>query len=150
MKMKEQISIRAPKEAVWKTITDFENGAKRLSTIQKIEILEKPQNGLVGLKWRETRVLFGKSATEVMWITGAVNNQYYETRAENHSAVYTCRMSVEDQQGGTVLSMEFSGEPQTFGAKVMIALMGWMVKGATRKAIRKDLEEIKKVIEERN
>ena len=147
MKIHAQVDIRAPKQAVWKTITDIKNAPSRISGIQKVEILEQPPSGLVGLKWRETRTMFGKTATEVMWITRAVENSYYETRAESHGAIYISRMSVEEQQGSTLLSMDFSGEPQTTGTKLMMALMGWMVIGATRKAVQKDLEEIKKAVE---
>src|SRR5687768_2543408 len=93
MKVHAQVHIRAPKEAVWKTITDIKNAPNRISGIQKVEVLEQPPSGVVGLKWRETRTMFGKSATEVMWITKAVENSYYETRAESHGAIYHSRMS---------------------------------------------------------
>jgi hypothetical protein len=58
-----QITINASKASVWATITDIENAAKTVSGIDDIEIVEKPANGLVGLRWRETRMLFGKPAT---------------------------------------------------------------------------------------
>ncbi len=147
MNAKAQISIRASKEAVWNAITDIENAPNRITGIQKVEILEKPAGGLVGLKWRETRTMFGKVATEVMWITEAVSNSYYQTRAESHGAIYTSRLSVQEQQGTALLSMEFSGKARTFGAKVMTGLLGWMFRGATQKAIQKDLDDIKKSIE---
>ena len=85
----QQVTISAPKQAVWKVITALENGAETISGIEQIEILEQPENGLVGLKWRETRTLFGKTATEIMWITDAVDNDFYTTRAESHG----CRAS---------------------------------------------------------
>jgi hypothetical protein len=43
--------------------------------------------------------------------------------------------------------MEFTGQPQTFGAKIMGALMGSMMKNATKKALMKDLEDIKRAAE---
>lgn len=147
MKVHAQVSIHASNQAVWNTITDIKNAPSRISAIQKVEILEQPPSGLVGLKWRETRTMFGKTATEVMWITKAVENSYYETRAESHGAIYVSRLSVEEHQGNSLLIMDFSGEPQTKGTKLMMALMGWMVVGASRKAVQKDLEDIKKAVE---
>jgi hypothetical protein len=54
--------INGSRAAVWAAITDIENASEIISGIENIEILEKPANGLVGLRWRETRKLFGKSA----------------------------------------------------------------------------------------
>ncbi|MGQ0534700.1 MAG: SRPBCC family protein [Methanobacteriota archaeon] len=148
MKVSSQVEIRAPKQAVWDRITDIENAASTLPAIQKIEILERPKTGLVGLKWRETRTMFGKTATEVMWITEAKPPSHYETRAESHASIYRSRFSLAETGGGvTVLTMEFGAEPQTFGSKLMWALTGFLFKGATRKAIRKDLEDVKAAVE---
>jgi carbon monoxide dehydrogenase subunit G len=49
-----QVTINGSKTAVWAAITDIENAAEIISGIEKIEILAKPANGLVGLKWAET------------------------------------------------------------------------------------------------
>jgi hypothetical protein len=147
MNAKTEITVQAPKRAVWNAITDIQNAPKRISGIQKIEILEQPASGLVGLKWRETRTMFGKQATEVMWITEAVSESHYQTRAESHGSIYVSRMSVADRPGGTQLGMEFTCEPQSFGAKVMTALLGWMMKGACSKAMQKDLADIKQSVE---
>jgi len=37
------------REAIWAVITDIENTSRILSGVQKIELLEKPPHGLVGL-----------------------------------------------------------------------------------------------------
>ncbi|MGY8789334.1 MAG: hypothetical protein ACKVKR_03400 [Pseudomonadales bacterium] len=89
----------------------------------KVEILDQPAEGLVGLKWEETRTLFGKTATEIIWITETEKNSYYQTRAESHGAVYITRLSLKENNGITTYTMSFNGEPQTFGDKVMMKLM---------------------------
>lgn len=150
MKLTCKIPIKADKAAIWQTITDINNAAVNISGIDDVEILEQPEGELVGLKWRETRTLFGKSATETMWITDAETNKYYRTRAENHGAVYISEMAISEENGENYLSMSFTGEAQTFGAKIMSALMGWMMIGSTRKVMLQDLEDIKKVVESKN
>ena len=77
-----QVTINGSREAIWAAITNIENASEIISGIEKTEVVERPANGLVGLKWRETRILFGKPATVEKWITDAAENAFYTTRAE--------------------------------------------------------------------
>jgi len=147
MEFKTDIQINAGKEKVWSVISNIENATDNIEAIQSIEVLEQPTNGMVGLKWKETRTMFGKEATEIMWITEASENEYYQTRAESHGAIYISKLWIEENEKGSRLNMSFNGTPVTFGAKFMSAVMGWMFKNATVKALKKDLEDIKKVAE---
>ena len=54
-----QVTINGSKPAIWAAITNIENASETISGIENIEVLEKPANGLAGLKWRETRMLLG-------------------------------------------------------------------------------------------
>lgn len=79
---------------VWAAITDIENAVETISGIEKIEVLEKPANGLAGLKWAETQVLFGKSAIMEEWITDAAENEFHKTRAEDGGFVLLTAKSI--------------------------------------------------------
>lgn len=147
MRVTVETEIGAPLLEVWRLVTDIENAVATIKAIQKIEILERPLSGVVGLKWRETRTMFGKAATEVMWVTDAVEGSHYDTRAESHGSVYKTRVALENRNGRTGLVMTFEGEPQTLGAKIMWGLTGFLFKGATRKALAKDLADIKAALE---
>lgn len=147
MQIRVQVSINGSREEIWKVITDIETSVDKISAIDAIEILDKPESGLVGLKWRETRTMFGKSATEVMWITDVVENQSYDVRAESHGSVYESRLSIGEEGDNHILKMDFDGQPQTLLAKLMMITMGWMFKGATEKALKQDLEDIKAAVE---
>ena len=142
-----KVSIDATREQIWHIITDIGNSADVISGISKVETLEKPENGLVGLKWRETRTMFGKEATEVMWITDAVENESYRTRAESHGAIYRTEMKVLQSDNASILSMTFNGTPRTLVARFMWALMGFMFRNSTKKARQQDLNDIKKAAE---
>lgn len=143
MQIKSSIDIKATPQKVWEIIIDIENAADRISGIEKVEILNRPEKGLIGLKWKETRVMFGKEADETMEIVASEAPKYYETHAENHGAIYTSKLEVTSNDSGATLTMSFKGEPQTFGAKLMSFLMTPLFKGATKKMVQKDLEEIK-------
>lgn len=147
MKFEATLPVNASPEAIWAIISDIENATNNISAIEKIEVIDLPSSGLVGLKWIETRTMFGKTATETMWITESETNAYYQTRAENHGAIYISRMFIQKKGDANHIGMSFDGTPQTFGAKLMMFMMGWMFKKATKKAIIKDLEDIKKAAE---
>ena len=143
-----QVTIEGSKEEVWNVITDIENSHNTIAGIEKVEILEKPTDGLVGLKWQETRTLFGKTATEIMWITDAKENESYKTRAESHGAVYITSLVISEQDNRTRLTMEFDGVPQTLSAKLASATMGRFFRNATKNALMQDLVDIKAAVEQ--
>lgn len=137
--------INASKEQIWKVVTDIEGAKDRISCIKSIEILEKPRSGLVGLKWKETREMFGKEAEETMWITEAKENQYYTAEAINAGCLYHSTVALIEKEGGVELKMSFKATPQTLLAKLMSPAMFFM-KGFIKKAYIKDLEDINEVI----
>ena len=104
-----QVTINGSKAAIWAAITNIENASEIISGIENIEVLEKPANGLVGLKWRETRMLFGKPATAEKWITDAAENVFYKTRAEDNGFVFLSTMSIsEGSNGGITLTKQLA------------------------------------------
>src|SRR5882672_8936620 len=107
-----QVTINGSKAAIWAAITNIENASETISGIENIEVLEKPANGLVGLKWRETRSLFGKTATAEKWITDAAENEFYKTRAESDGFVFLSTISISESSGGTTLSSVHDSQPQ--------------------------------------
>jgi len=149
MKISVDTDIEAPRQRVWEIITDIEHANANISGIDLVEVLEKPADGLRGLKWRETRTMFGKRATEVMWITDVEEGRSYDTQAESHGSIYRSRLALDEEQDHTRLTMSFVGEPQNLAAKAMWLATGWMFKGATAKALRQDLRDIKAAAESR-
>src|SRR5262245_57767222 len=107
-----QVTINGSKEAIWSAITNIENASEIISGIQNIEVVEKPSNGLVGLKWRETRMLFGKPATVEKWITDAVENEFYKTRAEDNGYVFLSTTRMSESSGGITLTSSHDSLPQ--------------------------------------
>ena len=148
MKVSVDIEIAKPKNLIWSAITDIENCSNFISSIIDLQILNNPEDGLVGLKWKETRLMFGKEASETMWITDSVTNKYYCTRAESHGSVYITKLSLSETGNNTLLTMLFTAEAQSPLVKIMSAFMGVFIKSSMRKALSKDLEDIKKYVEQ--
>jgi hypothetical protein len=144
-----QVTINGSKAAIWAVITNIENASNTIGSIQKVEVLEKPEHGLVGFKWRETRTLFGKTATEEMWITDAAKNEFYKTRAESHGFIYICTLSIAAHNGSSSLTMTHDSKPQGLVAKLLSFPMGLVFKGIMKKALLQDLNDIKVAVEQR-
>jgi hypothetical protein len=136
--------------AIWAAITNIENASKIISGIEKIEILEKPANGLVGLKWRETRTLFGKPATADKWITDAAENEFYTTRAESDGFVFLSTTSISEGSGGITLTSSHDSQPQSTLARLLSVPMMFLFKGVAKKAILQDLNDIKSAVEQKS
>src|SRR5262249_31528431 len=115
-----QVTINGSRAAISAAITNIENASEIISGIEKIEVLEKPANGLVGLRWRETRMLFGKPATVEKWSTDAAENEFYKTRAEDGGFAFLTTMSISESSGGMTLTSSHDSQPQTIGAKMKL------------------------------
>jgi uncharacterized protein YndB with AHSA1/START domain len=142
-----QVTINSSRAAVWNTITNIENAAEFISGIEKIEIVEKPANGIVGLKWRETRMYFGKPATVEIWITDAVDNEFYKTRAESDGYLFLSTMSISESSGAITLTSSHDYKPQSTAAKLKSITM-FLFKGMIKKILQQDLNDIKSAVEQ--
>ena len=122
MLVEAQVTIQGSKAAIWAAISDIANAAQTIRGIEKIEVLERPPGGLVGLRWRETRMLFGKPATAEKWIT-------------------------DEGSGGMTLASAHDSQPQSLVAKLLSTPMMFLFKGVAKKAILQDLNDIKSAVE---
>ena len=147
MLVEAQVTINGSKAAIWAAIINIENASKTISGIEKIEVVEKPANGLVGLRWRETRMLFGKPATAEKWITDAAENEFYKTRAEDRGVVFITTLRISESSGGITLTSSHDSKPQGIVARIKSMPM-FLFKGVVRKAILQDLNDIKSAVEQ--
>ena len=142
-----QVTINGSKAAIWAAITNIANASETISGIEKIEVLERPANGLVGLRWRETRMLFGKPATVEKWITDAAENEFYKTRAESDGMVFLTTNRISESGDGTTLTGAHDTQPQGIVATLK-SLPMILFKGVIKKAILQDLNDIKSAVEQ--
>ena len=147
MLVEAHVTINGSKAAIWAAITDIENHSEMISGIENIEVLEKPAHGLVGLRWRETRMLFGKPATAEKWITDAAENEFYTTRAEDNGFVFITTIRISESSSGTTLTSSHDSKPQGIVARLMSIPMALLFKGVVRKAILQDLNDIRRAVE---
>lgn len=148
MLVESKININGSKEAVWALMTDIENAADIFGGVEKIEIVERPADGLEGMRWRETRMYFGSLATVEKQITEAVKNENYKTRAEDGGFVFLSTTSISASEGGVTLTSSHYTQPQGFVAKLKLLPMIFF-KGVIRKALTQDLSDVKAAVEKK-
>ena len=141
------ITIAGSKASVWTATTDIAYFAQVLSGVEKIEIISKPATGLMGLRWKETRILFGKPATVEKWITEVKENECYTTRAEQDGFVFITTNRISGSDGDVTLTGIHETQPQGFAAKLKSLPMVFF-KGVIKKAILRDLNDIKAAVEQ--
>jgi len=147
MLVEAQVTINGSRTAIWAAITNIEKAPEIISRILNIEVLEKPANGLVGLRWRETRMLFGKPATAEKWITDAAENEFYTTRAEDNGFVFLSTMRISESGGGMTLTSSHETKPQGIVARLQ-SLPMFLFKSAVKKALVQDLNDYKSTVEQ--
>ncbi|MBK7596321.1 MAG: SRPBCC family protein [Gemmatimonadetes bacterium] len=136
------VTVAGSRTAVWAVITDIEHAATTYSGIEKIEVIERPLSGLAGLKWRETRILFGKPAAVEKWITDAAEPDYYIARAESDGFVFVSTKRLSEHDGVVTLTESHESLPQTLMARLQMIPMALFFKGVIRKAILQDLHDV--------
>lgn len=140
-------TIAAPPERVFAAATDVHHFADIVPAIEKVEVLT-PGPMRVGTRFRETRRLMGRSATEEMTVTAFDPPRGYVVGAESHGCRYRTEFRFEPQGSGTRMVMDFGAEPLTFTAKVLSVLMKPMIK-KMMDLCAQDLEAIKAHVEKR-
>lgn len=142
--------VRAPAEVVWAIITDLEHCPAVISGIESVHILDGPADFGVGTRWRETRVMFGRSASEEMTVTAVDPGRSYTTQAQHGKAQYTSVMSVEAKgEAACVLSMRFEARVSGVLNKTLGVLVGKIMQSSTRKLMAQDLADIAAAAEQR-
>jgi uncharacterized membrane protein len=135
-------TVRAPIESVFAVASDLPRAAEFISAITEIEMLTDGPVG-EGTKWRETRMMFGRKATEVMWITEWDPPNGYVVEARSHGSHYMTSLSYEALGAGeTRIRMTFGATAETVMAKVMMLVCAFMTKTII-KCFEADLRDIK-------
>lgn len=132
--------VEAGLERTFEAFADFENCADTISAIVKLELLGDGPIG-VGKRFRETRIVFRKEATEEMEISAYDPPRGYEVSAESCGAHFKTAFRFTPEGSGTRVDVEISATPISLAAKLMSPLGGMMLRSCA-KAFETDLEEL--------
>jgi hypothetical protein len=135
-----QRDVAAPPERVFAVASDLRGAPGRIRAITKLEVLtDGPVR--VGTRFRETRKMFKREATEEMEVVAMDAPRSYAFGCESCGCRYRMEMRFVPKGSGTEMQMRFQAEPLTFFAKVMGLLMKPMAKKMMSGCSR-DLDDI--------
>jgi uncharacterized membrane protein len=144
-RVRESISIQAPVENVFDLASDIATCQRWSKSITNIEMMtDGPMK--VGTKWRETRVMMGKPATETLEITSMRPNEHYTIGCESMGSKFSTDMVFTSAGQGTQVTVEMKCQPYTLGAR-LLSPMSALFMGMIRKCLRDDLTDLKRVAE---
>lgn len=130
--------IAAPADRVWEALTDIEGCPQVISGIEHVEMLSEGPFG-TGTRWRETRRIFGKEATEEMWVTASEPPKRFVVESESRGVHYTSDFTLNPEQGdATVVRLTLDSETEK---KSLSGTMGEFLGGLSSKALAKTLSE---------
>ncbi|MEW1904178.1 MULTISPECIES: SRPBCC family protein [unclassified Streptomyces] len=149
--------VAASPGRVWEAITDLPGLPRVLTGVRKVEVLT-PGGFAVGTRWRETRRMLGREATEEMTVTACEPPDRYVTVADSHGMHYVSELTLTpdgtgrapDGTGSTVLRMSFSARPAHGRAPGLLGrAFARLGAKAVAKALAKDLSDVANAVETR-
>lgn len=145
MILETSIEISADRTSVFEAFTELSAYTDRIDAITKIEILAGDKAAL-GTRFKETRIMFGKEASEIMEFTAFETPSRFVLDARSHGSHYETSHSFEEKGGATKVKIFFKATAETFTAKILSALFFFM-KGSMIKAFQSDLKNMKDFLE---
>ncbi len=143
-------TIAASVTIVFSVFTDLSHAAENITSITKLEVLDKGPVGK-GTRFRETRVVFkNKEATQEMEITAFDAPRSYTVEGTSCGVQYVTVYEFNGGQRETKVTMTTSSRPVSLIGRITGPLMGWMVKGTLEKAMAADHADLKGYCEARH
>ena len=140
------VRIAAPVERLFEVFADLRSAPDRIKGIKQLEVLTDGPIG-VGTKFRETREMFGKDATEAMEITEFDPPWTYSVSALSCGCHYTARYDFRSDGAETIVELAICGEAISFFAKLLMPVMGWLMSGSMKQSLQQDMDDLKAFIE---
>jgi carbon monoxide dehydrogenase subunit G len=142
------VSINATPQAVFAACTDFANAPERVKGIVRVEMLTDGPVGL-GTKFKETRIMFKREATETMEVTAYEPPHRVQLSANSCGAEFHSEFKITPEGNGSRVDVTMTTKPISFFAKLMSPL-GFLMAGTMKKCLQDDLEDIKAYVEKQN
>lgn len=140
MKFEFEVDVAAPPARTFEVFTDVPRAAERVSAIRKVEMLTPSPVG-VGTRWKETRLMFGREATETMWVSAYEPPRRAVMESDSCGARMTATFTFEPTATGTKVRLRMATKAVTWLAW-FCAPLGVLFAGAARKMMKKDFDDL--------
>ena len=140
--------VEAPPEVAFAAAVDISNWPRFISGVQSVELLT-PGPVAVGTSFRETRIMFGRQATEEMTFAEIAPPDRFVLTAFNHGTAYRAEHLFAAEEPGTRMTLVFEGRPATLLSR-LFAPLGWLFLGTLKRQLELDLADLKAEAEQRH
>lgn len=148
MKIGIEALIEAPCETVFAAVADIPEWPQYISAIESIDMLS-PGPVEAGTRFHETRVMFGRRATEEMTVAEISPPRRLVLTALDHGTAQRAEHLVEPLGPQTRLRLVFEGQPSTLLAR-LLAPLGSQFLGAVKRQLASDLADLQREAERRH
>jgi len=138
--------IESPADVVFDVATDLAHAAEHVRGIEKIELLTDGPVG-VGTRWRETRRMMGREATETIEIVAFERPKSYTAGCESCGNYIELTFRFEPDGAATNLTLDVRMESRTLFAKLMSPVGNALFGKTMRQCMDDDLEDLKAAAE---
>jgi hypothetical protein len=140
--------IDAPPQVVFATVADIESWPSAISAIREVTLLT-PGPVAVGTRFRETREMFGRKATEEMTVAEMKPPRRLVLTAFSHGTAYRVEHLLKVVGAGTRVTLAFEGRPVTLAARLLMPL-GLLFADTVRRQLASDLADLGREAERRH
>jgi uncharacterized protein YndB with AHSA1/START domain len=141
------VRIRAPLATVYRAFSDPSEAAKCLSSVRRVERLEPVPPALHPV-YREWRVLRdGREVVQDLEVVEAVPHTRCRLVTTTAGIRSTFTASFEEKSGETTVAIRAHVQGVTVLAKLLLPLLWILTRGAAKKELAADLEELRTCLE---
>jgi len=140
MKIRVDGVAQASPDAAFGAAIDIASWPRFISAIDGVEILT-PGAVATGTRFRETRKMFGKSATEEMTVAEVEPPRRFRLTAFSHGTDYTAEHIFAPEAAGTRITLTFEARPAALLSRIF-APLGWLSLSAVRRQLASDLADL--------
>ncbi len=138
--------IYAPLARVFSLFSDFAQAPQRVRGIVRIEMLT-PGPIALGSRFRETRIMFGREASEVMEICAWAPDRHYTIGCTSCGCRIETTFRFQVEESRTRVDVSLVARPLTFAAKLMSPMTAIMMGPLMRKCVEQDVEDLRTIAE---
>jgi hypothetical protein len=138
----------APPDIAFQTTADIPAWPKFVSAIETIELMTPGTVG-PGTRFRRTRVMFGRKATEEMKVAEMLPSRRLVLTAYNHDTAYRIQHAFSPEMAGTRIELKFEGQPVTLVAWLLMPL-GLLFMASVKQQLQSDLADLAREAERRH
>jgi len=147
IQLKVSRTIGAPPDEVFAVFTDLPRAHERVSAIHRIDLLtEGPVRA--GTRYKETRRMFGREATEEMEIVDFVPGERYTIECRSCGSLVRSTFRFMPESGATRVELEVEARAESLFAKALMPFFGRTAMKSVRQAAERDLDDLARAVEE--